>query len=240
MRIGPFDGSALLYLAVEGGFDIAPVLDSQSTYVRGEIGGWRGRPLRAGDRVPLRRNEAMQRTELEIELDFLAPRSRLRAIEGAQADYFSADQIDAFHAGQYRVSAQWSRMGVRLEGPPIRHARGFNIVSDALVRGSIQIPGNGQPIVLMNEHQTTGGYPKIATVITADLPALGRLAPGAAVSFAKVSRREAEAARREMATLIEQMPSRVREKRQGFDGAPSRLFEANLISGVVDAGATIW
>jgi biotin-dependent carboxylase-like uncharacterized protein len=238
VRVGGFSGSALLYIAVEGGFDIAPVLGSVSTYVRGEIGGWRGRPLQAGDRAPLVRQQANVRAELAMETPFLAPRRQLRVIEGPQADYFGAEEIAAFHASEYVVGPQWSRMGARLEGRPLRHSRGFNIISDGIARGSVQIPGDGRPIVLMNEHQTTGGYPKIATVISADLPALGRLGPGSRVTFQRVSLAQAEAARREMAALVESLPSRAVATRDWRAEIPSRLLELNLISGVVDAGAT--
>jgi biotin-dependent carboxylase-like uncharacterized protein len=237
VRVGGFSGSALLYMAVEGGFDIAPVMGSVSTYVRGEIGGWRGRPLQAGDRLPLVRQDAAARAELAMATPFLAPPRRLRVIEGPQADFFSAEEIAAFHASDYVVGAQWSRMGARLDGRALKHRRGFNIASDAIACGSIQVPGDGRPIVLMAEHQTIGGYPKIATVITADLPALGRLGPGSRMSFERVTMAEAEAARREMAALIESLPSRAVGNDDWRADMPERLFEMNLISGVVDAGA---
>ena len=94
-------------------------------------------------------------------------------------------------------------MGMRLEGPPLRHRDGFNIVSDAIATGSIQVPGNGQPLVLLADHQTTGGYPKIATVISADLPALGRLPIGSKISFTPVTLEQATAARRELFAALD-------------------------------------
>jgi len=234
LRIGAIVHGAA-YLAVEGGFDIAPVLGSVSTYVRGEIGGFEGRPLRAGDRVPLARAEATPRREREMTMDFLAPADTLRVVEGPQADFFAPEQIEAFHAARYRIGAQWSRMGARLEGPALPPAHGFNIVSDAIVRGSIQIPGSGQPIVLMSEHQTTGGYPKIATVISADLHLLGRLGPGDSVRFARVAMEEAAAARTLLTAELEGLARRTRERPDAVDPF-ERLFDANLISGVFDAG----
>jgi biotin-dependent carboxylase-like uncharacterized protein len=236
VRVGKFSRSLLLYMAVEGGFDIAPVLGSVSTYLRGELGGWQGRALKAGDSVPLARDEATPRGEVEMSMDIFAPHRRIRVVEGPQADFFSADEFEAFVAGEYVVGSQWSRMGARLEGRPLQHARGFNIVSDALTPGAIQVPGDGLPIVLMREHQTTGGYPKIATVISADLPAFARLAPGERFRFERVSMGEAAAARREMAALMDALPSRIAPVRDWRDEAPLRLFEANLISGVFDAG----
>ena len=235
LRVGALTRGATAYLAVEGGFDIAPVLGSVSTYVRGEIGGFEGRPLRAGDRVPLARAEATPRREWRMATDFLAPADTLRVVEGPQADFFEPEQIEAFHAARYRIGSQWSRMGARLEGPALPPARGFNIVSDAIVRGSIQIPGGGQPIVLMSEHQTTGGYPKIATVISADLHLLGRLGPGDSVRFQRVGMEEAAGARALLTAELEALARRVREVEAVADPF-ERLFDANLISGVFDAG----
>ncbi len=183
IRVGSLKNGATLYIAVEGGFDIEPVLGSVATDSRGKMGGWHGRALIEGDVLPLRRATAIERDEYRIDgFDLAAPR-RFRAVLGPQSDYFSEDEIERFFAAEYTVSAGSNRMGMRLEGPPLRHRHGFNIVSDAIATGSIQVPGNGQPIVLLADHQTTGGYPKIATVISADLPALGRLPIGSKISF---------------------------------------------------------
>ena len=173
----------MLYVAVEGGFDIEPTLGSVSTDIRGGIGGWQGRALAAGDRLPLRLMRATERDECRIEgLDLKTP-SVVRAIAGPQSDYFAEVEIAAFFASEYKVGAGSNRMGMRLEGRPIAHVRGHNITSDAIAPGSVQVPGDGQPIVLLADRQTTGGYPKIATVISADLPALGRLPIGAKFRF---------------------------------------------------------
>ena len=124
---------------------------------------------------------------------------------------------------------------MRLSGQRIAHARGFNITSDAIAPGSIQVPGNGQPIVLLADRQTTGGYPKIATVISADLPALGRLPAGARIAFEAVTLEAAAAARRALLAEIDGLPDRIVPlRRSGADVAP-RLMDRNLISGVVDA-----
>ena len=168
-----------LYVAVEGGFDVAPVLGSVSTDLRAGFGGWQGRALVAGDHLPLRRMTASAREDSRIAGLDLPPPCVVRAIVGPQGDYFSDSEIAAFFASTYTVGAGSNRMGMRLEGRPIAHARGHNITSDAIAPGSIQVPGNGQPIILLADRQTTGGYPKIATVISADLPAVGRLTMGA-------------------------------------------------------------
>jgi allophanate hydrolase subunit 2 len=121
-------------------------------------------------------------------------------------------------------------MGMRLDGPPLEHVKGYNIISDGIAPGSIQVPGNGQPLLLLADRQTTGGYPKIATVISADLAALGRVPVGAKIGFEPVTLEMAQRARRDLeaeADRIEIRPLRPRE-------IDSRLFDCNLISGVVD------
>jgi len=220
---------------VEGGFDIPPVLGSVSTYLRGGFGGWQGRALVAGDRLPLRRSEASERDECRIEGLDLSPPARVRAIAGPQNDYFSEAEIDSFFAGHYTVCAGSDRMGMRLQGKRLDHARGYNITSDGIAAGSIQVPGNGQPIVLLADRQTTGGYPKIATVISADLPALGRLPIGAKIAFEHVSVEAAQALRRALFSDIERIGEKIVPiSRVATDMAPM-LLGNNLISGVVDA-----
>jgi biotin-dependent carboxylase-like uncharacterized protein len=236
VRIGSLSGGAVLYIAVEGGFDIAPVLGSTSTYIRGGLGGWQGRALVAGDRLPLLRNTAADHDDFRLDgLDLGLP-TCLRAVAGPQSDYFTEDEIAAFFASKYAVGAGSDRMGMRLAGRPIAHARGFNITSDAIAPGSIQVPGNGQPIVLLADRQTTGGYPKIATVISADLPALGRLPIGAKIAFERVTVEQAQELRRAHVAEIEAIRSHIVPLEADGEGemAP-RLLDYNLISGVVDA-----
>src|SRR5712672_3991853 len=235
IRICSLSGGAVLYVAVEGGFDIPPVLGSVSTYLRGGFGGWQGRALVAGDRLPLCRSAASARDECRIEgLDLRAP-APVRAIAGPQKDYFSENEIASFFAGQYTVCAGSDRMGMRLQGRRVDHARGYNITSDGIAAGSIQVPGDGQPIVLMADRHTTGGYPKIATVISADLPALGRLCIGSKIRFESVTVAQAHALRREMLSFLEDLPNYIVPiSRLSAPFAP-RLFDYNLISGVVDA-----
>ena len=235
VRIGSLSGGAVLYVAVEGGFDIPPVLGSVSTYLRGAFGGWQGRALVAGDRLPLRRSEASERDECRIEGLDLSPPARVRAIAGPQNDYFSEAEIDSFFGGHYAVCVGSDRMGMRLQGKRLDHARGYNITSDGIAAGSIQVPGNGQPIVLLADRQTTGGYPKIATVISADLPALGRLPIGAKIAFEHVSVEAAQALRRVLFSDIERIGEKIVPiGRVATDMAPM-LLDSNLISGVVDA-----
>jgi biotin-dependent carboxylase-like uncharacterized protein len=221
LRIGALTGGTVLYLAVEGGFDIAPVLGSVATDIRGGMGGWQGRA----------------RAEVCLQGFSPRPRPRVRAIIGPQHDCFSDSEVAVFFSSEYTVGPSADRMGMRLTGRALRHARGFDIPSDGIAPGSIQVPGNGQPVVLLADRQTTGGYPKIATVISADLPALARLPIGAKVAFEAVTVEAAEAARREhMADLAAMADMIAPLRRPGADVVP-QLHECNLISGVVDAAA---
>jgi biotin-dependent carboxylase-like uncharacterized protein len=235
-RIGSLSEGAVLYIAVEGGLAIEPVLGSISTDIRSGIGGWQGRALAAGDRIPLRLDHATDQDDHLIQGLDLGPPSIVRAIPGPQSDYFSESELACFFASEYVVGAS-NRMGMRLDGRSIAHARGYNITSDAIAPGSIQVTGNGQPIVLLADRQTTGGYPKIATVISADVPALGRLPIGAKIRFTSVSLEEAQQLRRSLLAEIEQIPARIAPIAGGgaeFE-VSSKLSDHNLISGVVDA-----
>jgi biotin-dependent carboxylase-like uncharacterized protein len=235
VRIGSLTGAAVLYLAVEGGFDIEPVLGSVSTYIRGGMGGLNGRALAAGDHLPLRRSSALDGPDCCIRDLDLAPPPRLRAIAGPQSDYFCDEEIDRFFAGEYTVATGSDRMAMRLDGPRVRHRDGFNIVSDGIAPGSIQIPGSGQPIVLLADRQTTGGYPKIATVISADLPALGRMPIGRSIRFERVTLAAAQELRRQFVHEIETLHDRVMPLVADAPDIAARLYDHNLISGMVDA-----
>lgn len=235
VRIGALSGSAVGYLTVEGGFDIAPILGSQSTYIRGALGGLEGRALRAGDILPLKQAAAEARPEHVLPSLDLAPPSRFRVVLGPQDDDFSDRGKRTLLEGTYTVSPASDRMGMRLAGPEIEHAGSYNIVSDGIAPGSIQVPGNGLPIVLLADRQTTGGYPKIATVISADLPALGRLTPGAKVAFEAVTVAAAEAAHRRFCADLEATAGCIVPVRAAID--ETKLREANLVSGMIDAYA---
>jgi allophanate hydrolase len=236
VKIGMLARTSCGYLAIEGGIAVPRVLGSGSTYTRGTLGGFEGRALRAGDVLNGEGDGAPERAELELarplDADFDAP---IRVVLGPQDDHFTAAAIEAFLAGAYTISAQADRMGFRLEGPVLAHAQGYNIVSDGIVSGSIQVPGSGQPIVLMRDYQTIGGYPKIATVISPDISRLGRRSPGAKVRFVKVSRDEAEAIyRAEEAAIAEQIAS----LRQAHDEPTlnvEALYDENLIGGIINA-----
>jgi len=237
VRVGSIKNGAVLYVAVEGGFAIEPVLGSVATDGRGRMGGWHGRPLSDGDVLPLRRAAATERDECRLEgFDLIAPH-RIRVVLGPQNDCFSADEIGRFFSSEYTVTAGSNRMGMRLEGATIRHRNGFNIVSDAIATGSVQVPGNGRPIILLADHQTTGGYPKIATVISADLPAVGRLPIGSKISFTPVTLEQAAAARRELCAALDAIDDKIVRLSPPPAAVAARLTACNLISGVCDAAA---
>jgi antagonist of KipI len=185
------------YLALAGGIAVAPVLGSRATHLVCAMGGLAGRPLRAGDRVPLG-NAASARGPAPSLPQPVVPlpegHATVRVLPGPQADYFAADAMDILQSAPYTIAPNSDRMGFRLSGPALLHARGADIISDATPLGTLQVPASGQPILLMADRQTTGGYPKIATVISADMARVGQLAPGDSITFAAVSEREAMAA----------------------------------------------
>ncbi|NNM73658.1 biotin-dependent carboxyltransferase family protein [Enterovirga aerilata] len=201
LSVGPAQAGVFMYLAVAGGLAVPPELDSLSLHPRAGIGGLHGRPLRAGDELPLR-DIAPAGPELALDPVLLDPDAPIRVVLGPQADYFGEEAVAAFLDTSYVVSPEADRMGYRLAGPPIAHLHGFNIVSDGIVAGSVQVPGSGVPIVMMVDHQTTGGYPKIATVITPDLRILAQRRPGAPVRFRAIPIEEAQELARAYADCI--------------------------------------
>src|SRR5260370_25645622 len=163
-----------------------------------------------------------------------------RIVCGPQDDEFTAETKKLFLDSEWKISATSDRMGYRLEGPVIQHINGHNIVSDGTVNGSVQIPGNGQPIVLMPDRGTTGGYPKIATVISADFGRFAQTPAGRAFRFKAVSIAEAQAAARQFADLLRTLPDRLRAI-ESFDLNIKALQDANVAGHAVSAvDATTW
>jgi 5-oxoprolinase (ATP-hydrolysing) subunit C len=227
VRIGAARNGARAYLAVAGGFAIAPLFGSVATHLRAGIGSG---PLHAGMVLPVS-GAAPAGPELRFAGDW--PRTlRIRVVPGPQADHFAPSALATLGAAAFTVTARSDRMGLRLAGPPLAHARGYDIVSDGIAPGSIQVPGDGQPIILLADRQTTGGYPKIATVISADLPELGQKRPGDIVRFAIVTLEDAVAARRALAAWFATLQRHVVPLAGAL--ASEHLLAANLISGVTD------
>lgn len=220
------------YLAIAGHFVAPKVLGSHATHTRTGFGGVDGRAIFAGDGLAIERSRSPSPSPSAIVAPWLdRPVNTLRVVLGPQHDYFADDQIAAFLAGPWAVSAKVDRMAYFLDGPRLTHARGYNIVSDGIAMGAIQVPGDGRPIVLMADRQSTGGYPKIATIIGPDLGRLAQARPGAVFRFETVSIAQAVAARREAAALLARGIVAVPLVRTHLSS--EFLLGLNLIDGVV-------
>ncbi len=236
LRVGMIEGSSTAYLAVAGGFALPAFMGSLSTYARAGVGGMEGRKLGQGDSLPLAHAQAVPADDRKLAAPFDYGSGPIRVVWGPQEDYFTADGRRTFVGADYRVSKEADRMGIRFEGPSIAHSKGADIISDGIAAGAIQVPGAGLPIVLLADRQTVGGYPKIATVASVDLPRLGRLLPGQTVRFQPVLVEEAEKLRREQEARLARAIADFKVARPpgGIDLA--RLYEENLIDGVVYEG----
>lgn len=197
LRFGARHRGARAYLGIEGGLAVPPIFGSRATHLAGAMGGIHGRVLEAGDRLPLgerRRAGGLTRRGAPVAVEGSEQPTRLRILPGPNRESFTAHALEALQSGPYVVEPASDRMGFRLQGPPLAHSGGADIISDATALGALQVPASGQPILLMADRPTTGGYPKIATVITADISAAGQLAPGDALVFVMCGRSEALAA----------------------------------------------
>ena len=189
------------YITVAGGIDVAPVLSSRSTYLRAKLGGLAGRALAAGDRVKVRAMPARRR-RLPAALVPTYDPAPFRVILGPQEERFTREGVHTFLSSPYEVRPDSDRMGVRLQGPQIRHAGPADIISEPVCTGAIQVPAGGEPIVLLVDRQTTGGYAKIGTVVSVDLPRLGQVMPGDRLTFAACSLAEAHGWLREREAAV--------------------------------------
>ncbi len=233
ITVDPARTGVFAYLAIEGGPDVAPMLGSRSLHLRSALGGLNGRLLRPGDKLPLNR-VAEPRPERRITRLPATEMQPFRVMLGPQDDLFSQAGIETFLSGTYKVSAEADRMGYRLTGPKIEHKDGYNIVSDGIVTGAIQVPGAGEPIVLLADRQTTGGYPKIAAIISADLARFTQSRPGAEVRFAAVDRAAALAGLRAREAELSALIESIRPADEGGLGS-ERLLSLNLVDGWLDA-----
>jgi allophanate hydrolase subunit 2 len=198
------------------------------------MGGLQGRQLRAGDRLALVLAQPSG-PELVLPDPVAAATGPIRVVLGPQDDHFTRAGIATLLGSDYLVTDQADRMGMRLTGPAIEHsAKGYNIVSDGIPTGAIQVPGSRLPLVLLADRQTTGGYPKIATVISSDLPRLAQSRPRTKVRFASVGREEAVRIAREADATLRSALAKIRPA--GLAGLHSaELLSVNLVDGVVDA-----
>jgi len=198
LGVGAARAGCRAYVAIAGGIAVPPVMGSRATYVRGRLGGVGGRPLQKGDRLPigppptpLERLEG--RTIRQAWLPAYAPEIECRVILGPQADRFSPEAIRLFFESPYRVSPEADRMGYRLKGAAIPHLRGHDILSDGIPLGGIQVVGDGQPIILLMDRQSTGGYTKIATAISVDIPRIAQAKPDHLIRFREIGVKDAHA-----------------------------------------------
>ena len=211
LRFGHRARGARAYLGVAGGIASPRVLDSRATHLPSQMGGIDGRPLRAGDVVPLGQRGRVSFPAASAGQNapgsFLSSPQRMRPVPflpdaqatvrilpGPQADRFAPDALDVLQSAPYVLDAASNRMGFRLHGPHLRHAGEAEMLSDATPLGVLQVPSAGEPILLMADRPATGGYPSLATVISADIRLAGQLAPGNAIVFVVASMREAMAA----------------------------------------------
>jgi 5-oxoprolinase (ATP-hydrolysing) subunit C len=206
LTLGPARGGLYTYLAVAGGILGKPAFGSLSVHARAGLGSPIPRPLCAGDTLPVRADPGGEDTHLPLPPADTGP---IRVVLGPQDDYFSPAQIDDFLDAEWRVALASDRMGYRLDGPKIEAARGHNIVSDGIANGAIQIPGGGQPLVLLADRGTTGGYPKIACIVAADLGRFAQTPPGPALRFAAIGVDAAQKLAREFEASLEGLRARV-------------------------------
>ena len=196
------------YLAIAGGIDVPLVLGSRSTHCASETGGFRGRPLKAGDTLYGRRSNNFIDHVISKRLsDQLIPRYEqsvtLRIILGPQQDCFRKRTFDTLTASTYSVSPQSDRMGYRLTGPKLIRKGSAHCISDGTTTGALQVPPDGEPILLMADRQTTGGYPKIAVVISTDLPRAAQLTPRNTITFETCTVKQAQALLRQHRALLD-------------------------------------
>lgn len=183
-------------IAFSGGIEVPDVMGSKSTYIKGKIGGVEGRPLKAGDElkigIPSDRLHLLKNKSLDYQwVPIYGADMVLRVVMGPQADSFTEAGIRTFLTETYTVSNECDRMGYRLEGESIQHVAGGDIISDGITMGAIQVPGQGTPIIMMADRQTTGGYTKIGAVVRPDLWKVAQAKPGDRILFEAISVEEA-------------------------------------------------
>lgn len=225
------------YLAVAGGLQLPAPLGSRSSYWRAGLEGLQGRALRPGDLLPCKKWTAPDFREWRTPEPWQLPTAHVRVMLGPQQDHFQPEAIATFQNNEWEATAEQDRMGLRLRGPVLTHtnAAAADIVSDAVTPGAIQVPASGQPIVLMADSQTVGGYPKIATVISADLPRLAHLKPGTRLRFQVVTGAQARQALQEQRTAwCQWLATREAFLPAGFIDEQA-LYNSNLVSGMLRA-----
>lgn len=225
-------GGTFTYLAVEGGIAGSPSFGSMSVHARAGLGSPIARPLAAGDALEV---GTVRPADGEMQIQAIPfETGPIRVVLGPQDDHFSPAEIAAFLAAEWRIAPASDRMGFRLDGPPISASRGNNIVSDGIANGQIQIPGGGQPLVLLADRGTTGGYPKIAGIVTADLGRFAQILPGKPFRFAATGIENARRLTVDWRMALDGLAGRVVPLR-GAEPSSEALLAANLAGGAVSA-----
>ncbi|MEI4789660.1 biotin-dependent carboxyltransferase family protein [Bacillus sp. FJAT-53060] len=230
ITFGPCMRGCRSYLAVAGGFDVEPVMQSKSTYVRAGIGGLKGRLLEKDDVLTIGEPSSLATSLLHMlkskekyarysapdwtvnHTHFLPLRKSqvIRVLAGRYLSYFQEESQKAFFKQPYQVTPQSDRMGCRLKGEPIRLKQKLELISEAVAFGSVQIPPDGQPIILLADRQTTGGYPRMGEVATVDLPLIAQSMPGENLYFQQIDRQEAEQALFHQEEEVRELTARIK------------------------------
>ena len=208
LACGPCRGGGRSYLCVRGGIDVPRVLGSAATHLTTAIGGVDGRSLRAGDSLTLGRSPAGEPVGVALDprgIPGYGEDGPLRIVDGPQRGWFTEAGLDLLEAAAWEVSEACDRMGIRLLGPPIARRDAREPLTEGVPLGAIQVASDGRPIVLFVDHQTTGGYPKVATVVAADLARLGRVRPRDRLRFGRVTLDEARRALREQEDALREL-----------------------------------
>jgi biotin-dependent carboxylase-like uncharacterized protein len=204
VKLGSARTGVRSYIGFAGGLDVPLVLGSRSTYLRGRVGGLQGRALKKGDELAVFQSGSVRpRRVAQGAIPDYTGEPTIRAVLGPQADRFTPEGLGALFGGRYEVLPQSDRMGSRLRGPRIDHARGHDIISDGIALGSIQVPGDGQPIVLLVDRQSTGGYTKVATICSSDIWRVGQARPGQSLRFQSIGVEEAHRLLRQADAALE-------------------------------------
>lgn len=184
------------YICVYGGFDVPEVLSSKSTYLRAGIGGWEGRALKPNDTIPFSRpyRGAQKKFGWSADRNIYPDLSihNIRVIKGPEFGQFTEQSIHALLKGPFKISSEADRMGYRLSGPRLQQKTDKELLSVAVTFGTVQVPAQGTPIILMADHQTTGGYPRIAQAVSADLTLLAQVQPGQEITFELITLAQAQ------------------------------------------------
>jgi antagonist of KipI len=205
IAIGSLAGGARAYLAVRGGLAVPLVMNSCSTFLPAGIGGHEGRALRTGDLIPI--GEVALRSPGKLRAHFadhLQVRGPIRVTRSLQSEWFNENALQRFQAEPFTIQDESNRAGIRLRGESVQSLQRGELVTEGIALGAIQVPPDGQPIILVVDQQTTGGYPKIANVIAADLPRIGQLRPRDEVRFQFVSIPEAVEALRQQERAVQE------------------------------------